>query len=1177
MTHTFPRTNERSRRVSGIDASPKPVLQRLLAPLMLMIVVFFTGAGALLWHQQQRHLTDQTQAQSTAVAANLQTALKRQAEGLAAVLQPIVADPRVLRALSAGDITRLLADWQPVFNTMRRENELTHFYFFDNHRVCLLRVHKPVKHGDRIDRHTAREAERTGKTASGIELGPLGTFTLRVVKPVFNGAELLGYVELGKEIEDILESLHTNASNQLAVVIGKDHIDRQAYESGMRFLGRKAEWPRLPNSVIIYASHGRLPDAFALLADHNPAPNHIHRPIDRDIRFDGKTWHISATALADASGEQVGCLLVMSDASAQLAAFHRMMIWAGIFGGGLLTAILAFILVLLRRTDAGIRAQYDELGRSEKKHRLLTEHAISALALHEIVTDDAGRPVDYIFLSANPAFETHTGLKPAEVIGRRASEMIPGIENTPLIKIYGKVALTGKPKSFEYYFPPLKKHYFINAYQLGTGRFATAFNDITHRINAEATLKSTLIRMESIMASIQAGVILVRKSDRVIVDVNQAAAQMAGWQPADLIGKPCKANFCTSQNKHCPVLDTGQTLENAERTIQTKDGRLIPILKNASILTLNDEAFLLESFVDISQQKETEQRLIASKQELQEINQQLEETTARANRMAVAAEVASIAKSQFLANMSHEIRTPMNGVIGMTEILLDTDLTDEQRRYAKTIQISGGSLLALINDILDFSKIEANKLDLEVLDFDLEILLEDISSALIHQARQKGLTLVCGIDHGTPALLRGDPGRLRQILTNLVGNAIKFTHFGKVVVQISVEPEYLAETNRNSNDVLMHFSVQDTGIGIPADRLDALFTPFTQVDGSTTRNFGGTGLGLSISRQLARIMGGQIGVESELGKGSTFWFTARLQLQPNGRSVQLLPDAKPSGSLATAHSIDDIRKFFTNRNIRILLAEDNTTNQEVAQAILNKLGLAADSVKNGKAVIEALQTIAYDLVLMDIQMPEMDGLEATRRIRDPRSAVRDHDIPIIAMTAHAMQGDRQHFLDAGMNGYIAKPVDPLAMARELEKCLQRHSDACIRADDTARPEAKTAKNDSLSELTIFNQTALMERLMGDAQLTETIINGFLNDMPTQISTLAAFVANGQSDQAGAQAHKIKGAAANVAASALAEIAYDMEKAGKAGDNGCLDKLMPELETRFRQLEQHIITDNSCEF
>jgi len=654
-------------------------------------------------------------------------------------------------------------------------------------------------------------------------------------------------------------------------------------------------------------------------------------------------------------------------------------------------------------------------------------------------------------------------------------------------------------------------------------------------------LRESEARFRSYVESAPLGVFVCDETGRYR-QVNPAAASITGYSTEELLALSIPDMLPTESHAvaaHCfeEVTTCGRT--TAEFAFRHKTGRIGAWSLEG--VRLSPTRFM-GIVADITARKQAEQALL-------DTNEQLEQATARANDMATQAELANAAKSEFLANMSHEIRTPMNGVIGMTGLLLDTNLDSDQRRYAEAVCSSGESLLTLINDILDFSKIEAGKLSLELLDFDLRSVIEEFGAVMALRAEEKGLEFVCSVAPEVPSLLRGDPRRLRQVLVNLAGNATKFTSSGEVTVRASLE-------RANEQEVVLRFSVRDTGIGIPTDKLTLLFNKFIQVDASTTRKYGGTGLGLAISKQLAEMMGGEIGVQSDPGRGSEFWFTARFDKQPQARAncvVAALSKARGTENRQPPVSSEPLRRSFRT-GVRILLAEDNITNQQVAIGILHKLGLSADAVANGHEAVEAMQRIAYDLVLMDVQMPEMDGLEATRAIRS-KVEVLENSVPIIAMTAHAIQGDREKCLQAGMDDYLAKPVTPSALSQVLHKWLTRLDTAAVRSRPPSAPDAAA-----------FDENMLVGRLMGDRNLARVIARCFLEDIPKQLAALKGFLGASNAQGSEQKAHSIKGAAAVVGADAMMELAYGLERAGKANDMETVSRGLADLENEFERLK-----------
>ena len=620
---------------------------------------------------------------------------------------------------------------------------------------------------------------------------------------------------------------------------------------------------------------------------------------------------------------------------------------------------------------------------------------------------------DLKVLSANRNFYETFSVTPADTIEQYIYDLGNGQWKMPALQLLLEDILANDTviNGYEvvHNFPGIgRKTIMLNARQVfsttvGTHIILLAMEDISERKEAEDEIRKLSRAVEQSPFTIMITDVL-----GAIEFVNPMFTTLTGYSAEEAVGQNPRVlkSGLTPPETHQKLWSTitaGKIWEG-EFLNKSRDGSLF--WEYAKISPLRDETGTITHFLavkeDITEKKSVIEQLVVAREQ---------------------ADAANRAKSDFLAIMSHEIRTPMNGVIGMSSILLETDLNPEQREYAEIVSRSGENLLVLINDILDFSKIEAGKLELDRANFDLRLLLDDIDRLLAYRAGDAGIALTYTIEDGMPKILHGDAGRVRQVITNLVGNALKFTKQGAVAVNTSLVSD-------QNNVVTVKFSISDTGIGIPESRLSAIFTPFTQVDTSTTRKYGGTGLGLTICRQLAELMGGEIGVTSEEGKGSTFWFTARFEKQ-NVETVKAAQEAAPNAlpvAPRAAASLNDL-------TARILLVEDNAINQKVALHQLKMLGYSADVAADGQEAVDALSMTNYDLVLMDCLMPNMSGFQATTIIRDQSSAVLNHNVPVIAMTANAMNEDRDNCLEAGMDDYVSKPVKKELLDALLKKWL----------------------------------------------------------------------------------------------------------------------------------------------
>lgn len=684
------------------------------------------------------------------------------------------------------------------------------------------------------------------------------------------------------------------------------------------------------------------------------------------------------------------------------------------------------------------------------------------------------------------------------------------------------------------------------------GRLVEGFNKMIVKIEAHDE------SLRLLLESINAGVMVIDGTTHAIVHMNKAAQEMLSIQRNEAVGHTCHGFVCPVQAGMCPITDFGQTIDFEESTVLTDKGDKIAVLKSITQISMEGKSFLVESFIDITDRKRAEEELKKANDELEsrvyERTLELKSTNNNLRQAKEEAEAANKAKSQFLANMSHEIRTPLNGILGVLRLLDSDTLAKKHSNYVHIALSSGEALQTMINEILDFSKIEAGKMSLSITDFDLQQLAKEVIDSFTQEAHKKGLELECCMDSQTSTIFRGDPLRLRQILVNLVDNAIKFTEHGAVAVTIASE-------RCEANSVKLKCTVADTGIGIATQSLSTIFDVFSQEDGSTTRKFGGTGLGLAIVKELVEMMGGEIGVESTPGKGSSFWFTVLLESQVESSEKTIQNTAMIYPSEKTSAPAQNKSNIF---NANILLVEDNAVNQEVGKDMLEHFGCVVDVAGNGQEAVDAVAAKNYDLVFMDCQMPVMDGYTATKSIREKEATIHSEDgknphLCIIALTAHAMEGDRKTCLEAGMDDYMSKPFK----MKQLEELLLRWLPKAPRQDKEtyeAQPENEESGENILNINSLKQITALQPDLLAK------VVAIYFQNSTSLINTIRSAVASGDASALSMAAHSMKSSSANLGALTLAEFCKELEMRGRENNIDGVQSIVSYMEMEYARVQ-----------
>lgn len=1119
----------------------KGIRARILIPLVIALALLLgTSLLGTFWRQETQ-IHDSIRRSLKSAQQLFQLELQKDSELLSNSIFFLERNQEIQHAWMSKDRDRLLSLAEPLFLELKTRFRVTHFYFISTDGSCFLRVHKPESHGDYLDRFTIKQSMSTGKPFYGIELGPFGTFALRTVHPWRINGQIVGYIELGEEIEHITEDVSKTLGTNVLVAVRKNFLEKDKWEQGLQIMGRAGHWQDLEHAVIVDRAGSEW--STGVLESVKKSLN--SDDVFISISSDGNIYGVGFAPLLDAGNRNVAQLFIFKELGTEYTALKKLSIMLLAIGFGVGGILFGFFYWYLGSIQNTLDKNTDDLKTEIARRTAAEKAAQDSLNFLTTMQDTVHNPIyftdqDGRFQGCNRAFADQIANMPKNEIPGRTVHELAGQMSSEQMDFWqsqdNRILSEEGPQVYESLLncaDGVSRHFkfnksnYLNAQGKVVG-LVCVLTDMTEQKRSEEQLRSANKMQEQLLLTAATAIFTV-DSELRITGVNDEFLRLTGFKREDVFGLKCSSICGAPCSSQCMLFspECGGGIFRQQCELKTSDGQYRTVLKNATVTC--DEAGRavggVESFVDVTD-------LIEARKLAERANQ---------------------AKSEFLANMSHEIRTPMNGVIGMTELALNTELTEEQHEYLETVRVSANALLALINDILDFSKMEAGKFELVSVIFGLRDCIAVSMGSLSAQADVKGLELAYQISSELPDTLVGDPGRLRQILINLVGNAVKFTNHGEVILRVFQE-------SQNEDKVILHFVVSDTGVGIPEDKHDSIFRSFEQVDASSTRQHSGTGLGLAIVSQLVGMMNGRIWVESKLGQGSHFHFTIQLGIEdsaetepvcvpqddlkglhvlivddnatnrrileevvsgwdmiptavdsgfsamealensrdtgasfsialidfmmpqmngfelierirqnPSFSQIKILilssatqrgdaarcmnlgisgylvkpvkqsellnaisgalcedPRQRLSGRLTTHHTLR-----LTKHRLKILMAEDNPVNQKVGQRILEKMGHEVTVAATGKEAVDFYNSGIFDLILMDVQMPEMDGFQATSLIRELEKATGKH-IPIIAMTAHAMKGDKERCLESGMDGYVSKPIDQGELFTVLE-------------------------------------------------------------------------------------------------------------------------------------------------